>query len=220
MAHIHRTTMSPTKLELLDRWLPEQPWYAGSGQTDVARVGGFRLDDPAGDVGIEFMLVRDDASDGGTTYHVPMTYRGEPLSSAEAALVGTSVHGVLGPRFLYDGAHDPGLVAQLLALLHGGVEPQHQTQSDAVDPTVQVDNVLTGPHALASLDVFSDTAQTIFRGGLRGERGERDEAGRDVTIRLLRVLSAGASTAHATCVTAAWRSPDGGEVRGPVVVID
>src|SRR3954470_6906514 len=217
MAHIHRTTMSPTKLELLDRWLPEQPWYAGSGRADVTRVGGFRLDDPAGDVGIEFMFVRDNASDGGTTYHVPMTYRGEPVPSAEAALVGTSEHGVLGPRFIYDGAHDPVLVAQLLALLHGGVEPQHQTQSDAVDPTVQVDNVLTGPHAFDSLDVFSDTAQTIITAGLRGGR---DEAGRDVTMRLLRVLSAGAPTAHATCVTAAWRLPDGAEVRGPVVVID
>src|SRR4051812_28158252 len=217
MAHIHRTTMSPTKLELLDRWLPEQPWYAGSGRADVTRVGGFRLDDPAGDVGIEVMFVRDDASDDGTTYHVPMTYRGEPLPSAESALVGTREHGVLGPRFIYDGAHDPVLVAQLLALLHGAVEPQHQSQSDAVDPTVRVDNVRTGPHELASLDVFSDATQSVITAGLRGARdGDR----REVTIRLLRVLSTGAPTGRATSVSAPWPLPDGTDGRGPVVVID
>src|SRR4051794_41847070 len=99
--------MSPTKLELLDRWLPQQPWYAGSGQTDVTRVGGFRLDDPAGDVGIEFMFVRDDASDDGTTYHVPMTHRREPVPPAGAAPGGTSPPGGLRPRFILHGEHDP-----------------------------------------------------------------------------------------------------------------
>ena len=140
MAHIHHTTMSPTKLELLDRWLPEQPWYAGTGQSDVTRVGGFRLDDPAGEVGIEFMFVRDDADDG-TTYHVPMTYRGAPLAGApETALVGTSEHGVLGKRWIYDGSHDPVLLAQLVALLHGSAVPQHQSKSDTPEPRVHVDD--------------------------------------------------------------------------------
>jgi hypothetical protein len=49
MAVIHQTTMSPTKLELLAAWLPGQPWYIGTGRApDLARVGGFRLDDPRG----------------------------------------------------------------------------------------------------------------------------------------------------------------------------
>ena len=30
MATIHRTTMVPTKLELLRDWLPRQPWYRGA----------------------------------------------------------------------------------------------------------------------------------------------------------------------------------------------
>ena len=47
MAVIHRTTMSPSKLELLSRWLPEQAWYSGRGG-GIAKVGGFRLDDPNG----------------------------------------------------------------------------------------------------------------------------------------------------------------------------
>jgi len=40
MAVIHRTTMSPSKLELLSRWLPEQAWYSGRGVT----LSGFGYD--------------------------------------------------------------------------------------------------------------------------------------------------------------------------------
>lgn len=29
MAIIHSTTLQPSKLELLARWLPEQAWYPG-----------------------------------------------------------------------------------------------------------------------------------------------------------------------------------------------
>ena len=48
MAEIHRTTMTPSKLELLTAWLPHQAWYAGQGEAPrLTRVGGFRLDDPA-----------------------------------------------------------------------------------------------------------------------------------------------------------------------------
>ena len=59
MAEIHRTTLAPSKLELLARWLPRQPWYAGgSCSPALQKAGGFRLDDPLGEVGIEFMYVR------------------------------------------------------------------------------------------------------------------------------------------------------------------
>ena len=30
MAVIHRTTLKPTKLELLTSWLPSRPWYRGA----------------------------------------------------------------------------------------------------------------------------------------------------------------------------------------------
>src|SRR5690349_25005870 len=61
MAIIHSTaTLSPTELELLSSWLPAQPWYLDHGrQPELARAGGFRLDDPRGEVGIEFMVVTD-----------------------------------------------------------------------------------------------------------------------------------------------------------------
>jgi hypothetical protein len=135
MATIHRTTMVPGKLDLIGDWLPRQPWYRATGAPPtLARAGGFRLDDPAGDVGIEFIFVTDTTD--GTTYHVPLTYRGAPLPEAEQGLLGTSEHGVLGRRWIYDAPHDPVAVAQLLAFLSGEAEAQNQTQSDTPDRSV------------------------------------------------------------------------------------
>jgi hypothetical protein len=145
MATIHTgTTLVPTKLELLTDWLPRQSWYRGPGRPVLARAGGFRLDDPAGEVGMEFMFV----TDGGTTYSVPLTYRSAPLPGAETALIGTSEHGVLGTRWIYDGAHDPVLVATLLAFLGGEVEAQHQSRSDTADSSVSASG-----HGEGSLEV-------------------------------------------------------------------
>jgi len=138
VAFIHATTMAPTKLELLTAWLPRQDWYVGTGAPQLSRVGGFRLDDPAGEVGIELQLVRDDALERPVVYHVPMTYRGEPLPGAEAALIGTAEHGVLGRRWVYDAVHDPVALRQIAALLTRAVIAQHQNKSDTPDPTVHV----------------------------------------------------------------------------------
>jgi len=135
MAVIHDTTMDPTKLELLARWLPGQAWFPGPAE-GLARAGGFRLDDPAGEVGIELMVVTDGS---GQAYLVPMTYRGAPLAGADDALIGTSEHGVLGTRWIYDGEHDPVLLDQLAALLRGEVAAQAQSQSNTEDPTVVVE---------------------------------------------------------------------------------
>jgi hypothetical protein len=135
MATIHTgTTMAPTKLELLTDWLPEQPWYLGTGgPPQLRRAGGFRLDDPAGEVGIEFMVVGDGAENA---YLVPMTYRGAPLPGADDALIGTSEHGVLGTRWIYDAAHDPVAVAALLDFVSGTAQAQSQSASDTLDESV------------------------------------------------------------------------------------
>jgi len=139
MASIHHTTMKPTKLELLADWLPKQPWYTGGGAPEPVKAGGFRLDDPEGEVGIEFMVVVDTAAPDPVAYLVPMGYRGATLEGMpEGSLIGTSEHGVLGPRWLYDGAHDPVVTAQLRALMQGKAVPQHQNESDTPDPTVVV----------------------------------------------------------------------------------
>ncbi|MCX4919738.1 1,4-alpha-glucan branching protein [Streptomyces sp. NBC_00687] len=140
MATIHRTTLSPTKLELLTGWLPKQSWYRGSGASlELVKAGGFRLDDPDGAVGIEFMVVVDAAPQDPVAYLVPLSYRGEPLEGAPGeALIGTSEHGVLGTRWVYDGVHDSVVTAQLRALLRGEAVPQQQSESDTPDPTVTV----------------------------------------------------------------------------------
>ncbi|MER5436895.1 1,4-alpha-glucan branching protein [Streptomyces sp. NPDC002588] len=140
MAFIHRTTMAPTKLELLTGWLPKQSWYTGdAGAPELVRAGGFRLDDPEGEVGIEFMVVVDTAGQAPVAYLVPMGYRGAALEDVPAeGLIGTSEHGVLGTRWIYDGVHDPVVMGQLRALLRGEATPQHQSESDTPDPTVTV----------------------------------------------------------------------------------
>jgi hypothetical protein len=136
MAVIHyQASLTPTKLELLTAWLPGQPWYRdGGGAPDLATVGGFRLDDPDGQVGLEFMVVTDAAT--GTSYLVPMTYRDHELPGAADALIGNAEHGALGYRWVYDGARDPVLVTQLVALIQGQAEPQAQSTTDTPDPTV------------------------------------------------------------------------------------
>lgn len=142
MALIHHTTLKPTKLELLTQWLPSRPWYRGGAASPVlAKSGGFRLDDPANEVGIEFMVATDTSS-GETSsgapaaYLVPLTYRGAPLEGAEDALIGTMEHGVLGKRWAYDGCHDPVLVAELLRLIDGRAPAVAQNVTDALDEQV------------------------------------------------------------------------------------
>ena len=73
MAVVHNTTMEPTKVELLTTWLPKQKWYQGGGTPVLRKAGGFRLDDPDGAVGIEFMIVVDESVEPAAAYHVPMT---------------------------------------------------------------------------------------------------------------------------------------------------
>ncbi|MDT9697065.1 maltokinase N-terminal cap-like domain-containing protein [Streptomyces sp. P17] len=143
MAIIHHTTLKPSKLDLLTTWLPARPWYAGDGAPELTKAGGFRLDDPEGEVGIEFMVVGD--ADG-VTYLVPLTYRGAPLDGAEHALVGTMEHGVLGKRWAYDGCHDPVLVAELFALVEG--RAQAQAQSIDNTPDHEIARSYTGPGGL------------------------------------------------------------------------
>lgn len=158
MAHIHQTTMKPTKLELLTTWLPTQPWYRGGpGEPELTKAGGFRLDDPAGEVGIEFMVTTDASAPTPVHYLVPLTYRGSPLDGADHALIGTSEHGVLGKRWAYDGAHDPVLITQLLALFEGRTEAQQQSISDTLDHEVTRSYAGDGPLSIESTDAVAAT---------------------------------------------------------------
>ncbi|MEU5216942.1 1,4-alpha-glucan branching protein [Streptomyces sp. NPDC020807] len=212
MAVIHKTTMEPTKLELLAEWLPTRAWYtAPEGGADPAKAGGFRLDDPAGEVGVEFMVVTEGDGPGAAAYLVPLTYRGAPLEGAEDALIGTSEHGVLGTRWIYDGAHDPVLVAELYALLTGRAKAQAQSVNDTVDTTVTVTPVRAGtaPAELVEATDTPDGTTVAFRTADTLDR-----------LTLRRALTAGQPAGDRGGVTAEWQLPDGRTVRGAFVVVD
>lgn len=116
MALIHTSaTLSPSKLALLERWLPTRPWFPEGAALE--QVGAYRFDDPAGEVGLEAFLLR---TGDGSVLHVPLSYRGAPLGAAEEFLVGTTEHSVLGTRWVYDGCADPVWVTALVATVLGG----------------------------------------------------------------------------------------------------
>lgn len=211
------TTMTPSKEELLTAWLPAQPWYAGPGRApELTKVGGFRVDDPANEVGIEFIAVTDGSGDQAITYHAALTYRGGPCPDTTAELIGTAEHGALGRRWVYDGTRDPVLIAQLVALIQGDAPAQAQGKSYTLDPTV-ISRPVTGGHLTATgsavaadgpdgTDVRVTTAIAI--GAPAG----------NLLVRINRVLrpvsgSAGGDPGQPG-VSATWRLADGGRVRG------
>ena len=161
MAEIHQATLTPSKLELLPEWMARQRWYAAKGRVPrLRRLWSWRLDDPAGQVGIETLLVVDEAGPEPVVYQVPLTYRGAPLEGGEQALVGTAEHSVLGRRWVYDGPRDPVYAAQLLELTLGRTIPQAGSVSNTPEP-----HVVGGRHPS-----WSD--QTTLRGSrvLSGEQ--------------------------------------------------
>ncbi|MFE6686385.1 1,4-alpha-glucan branching protein [Streptomyces sp. NPDC057743] len=241
MAVIHETTLKPTKLELLTAWLPDQPWYTGSGQApELARAGGFRLDDPQGAVGIEFVVVTDRSGELPRAYLVPFTYRGAPLDGAEAGLVGTMEHGVLGRRWVYDGTHDPVLVAQLLAFVQGRVEAQAQNSSDARDDSVVrwlsegagigSAAMVGAPRPVHGPQGTDVTVETVVGAAAKGAAPDGSVgAGPVVGLHVRRVLeplvegdAPGGAAVPGGClgsVTAVWRAVDGTEQRGVFVTV-
>lgn len=128
MALLHRATITPTKPELLAAWVPLQPWYAGDG--DLAVLGAYRFDDPAGEVGIETFLLR---AGSGPVLQVPLTYRAAPLEGAGAALVTEMEHSALGRRWVYDALADPVYTATLVTtVLTGGCQAGMEIEVDGV----------------------------------------------------------------------------------------
>jgi hypothetical protein len=210
MAVIHRTTLTPGKLEMLAAWLPTQPWYRDGGRDpELERAGGFRLDDPDGEVGIEFMVVTDGPA--GTAYHVPLTYRAQPLPGADHGLITTAEHGVLGRRWIYDGTHDPVLATQLTALLQGEAEPQAARISHTPDPTVT-----TGP-PLADAPLAVAGAAAVASTGEGTELQVPVAADGTVVVQINRVLRPGDGHGAGAGVSATWQQPDGTQARAVFV---
>jgi hypothetical protein len=114
MATVYQATLVPSKRELLESWLAQQPW---SGEGELEKVGAYRYDDPDGEVGIEGHLLRREGNE--QVLHVPVSYRGAPLEGAEPYLIGTVEHSVLGQRWVYDAMADPVATACFQRALDG-----------------------------------------------------------------------------------------------------
>jgi hypothetical protein len=166
MALIHQATVIPSKLTLLTAWLPGRPWF--SGDPDVKSLGAYRFDDPAGEVGIEALLLQ--AADG-PVFHVPLTYRAAPRVGAEEFLVGTTEHSVLGTRWVYDGCGDPiWATALATAVLTGGTQAAELVDRDGRleprTPTATVSGSGTAGTPPAGIDTVScrdDGPTTVVR---------------------------------------------------------
>jgi hypothetical protein len=121
MALLHKATINPSKRELMTTWLATQEWAPGFDP--VRTIASYRFDDPAGEVGLEAALLADP---DGVLVHVPLSYRGTPLEGADAFLVGTPHHSVLGPRWFYDACGDPIWCAELATAIATGGEGVEQ----------------------------------------------------------------------------------------------
>lgn len=164
MAIIHRSVIQPTKLELLETWLPTQTWFGESAATGLERIAAFRIDDPAGEVGVETMLVR---AASGPIYQVPLTYRGAPLVGGEEFLIGTMDHSALGARWVYDAVGDPVYRSVIAAtIVTGGTQAEvFYSDSDTPRPTdTQVSGSGGGPlEPMIDADVANLDGVTIAR---------------------------------------------------------
>jgi hypothetical protein len=177
VAIIHRATLKPTKPELAAAWL-DREGLGGVG--DVEMVGSYRFDDPEGEVGIEALLVRR----AGEVFHLPVTYRGAPLDGAEAHLIATLEHSVLGRRWMYEAAGDPVALACYAAALAG-------QQEQAIFEIWEGDTVVGQRPNTVTLTVEGD-------GPANGD------------VRLFRVPGGSASRpAAGRCLVAAWEAGSG-----------
>lgn len=127
-------TLRPGKLELIANWLPGQPWFEGNAAT-ARIVGNFRFEDPAGEVGLESILLEGD----GQVYYVPVSWRASALP-AWARLIGELQHSGLGKRYCYDATTDPVFLQELYRVIaQGDTQAEIRTVDGEVRPaSVQV----------------------------------------------------------------------------------
>jgi hypothetical protein len=197
MATHHPATIVPSKIELLQAWVPHQPWAAGVDTSNLTRLGSYRFDDPDGEVGIETHVLG--TADGGVL-QVPLTYRGAPRASAEHSLITTMTHTTLGDRWVYDACHDPVYATALAAaILGGGREADMFMVTNA--GLVQEANTthVQGSGSSPLVDVPGLSASVVSHHGTT----TRIEA--DITLVLLRVPTVGTA---GLALTGTWPGQD------------
>ncbi|WP_232548611.1 maltokinase N-terminal cap-like domain-containing protein [Propioniciclava soli] len=187
-AEVHpNATLTPSKLELLAGWLPKQLWFAGDA-SDVERIGFFRFVDPDGEVGIDCMVI----TSAGFTYHVPVTWRSEPLD--EGLLIGTLEHSVLGTRYCYDAPTDPVYVAELVRIIREGDAAADIADADsgaAIPSPIEVEGsgVVAGVDAIGQVRlvrILDEEPTTTGARGLLLAHWSRDGADREDVLAVLR----------------------------------
>jgi trehalose synthase-fused probable maltokinase len=150
--------LTPSILAVLPQWVAQQRWYGGKGRVPVLRrIGGLRLQDPAGKVDIDVHLLLDESGRTPTTYQVPLTCRSDRLAGGDHALVGTvELGGQEGSdtRYFYDAPHDPAFAIALLALMlderHVGLTSGHRLAT--ADPgELSASHVLVGEQSNTSI---------------------------------------------------------------------
>jgi hypothetical protein len=200
MALLYDAVIRPSKLELVSGWAPDQPWFDGDAAAEFTSVGAYRFDDPAGEVGIETLLVR--AGDG-PVMQLPLTYRGVPLVDADDWLIGTLEHSVLGPRWVYDGVGDPVyLLTVASAIISGGTQADLYVKVNGQqvqrDPTAFVTGSGLGGASLPALPRVGDISVSSEDGMSVVETGRLR-----VTVR--RVLgNADSQSSDAGVLTGTW----------------
>jgi hypothetical protein len=73
----------PGKLELLQAWVPNQPWLGGADASTLTPLGSFRFDDPDGEVGIETHLL---STADGRVLQVPVDLSGSATDVRRSVL--------------------------------------------------------------------------------------------------------------------------------------
>ena len=172
----------PGKLELLQAWVPLQPWTGGADTSTLTRLGSYRFDDPDGEVGMETHLL---GTADGQVLQVPLTYRGTPRRSAQDSLITTMTHTTLGDRWIYDACGDPVYATALATtILTGGREADLFLATDAGLVREVVTTHVHGSGSWSAADVPDLTPPVVSHDGTT----TRIDAG--VVLTVLRVPTA------------------------------
>ncbi|WP_333618727.1 maltokinase N-terminal cap-like domain-containing protein [Dietzia sp.] len=122
MADIYTTaSLNPSKPEAIAAALRSSGVAPHASTDSFTQLASYRFDDPAGGVGMEIHIVRDDE---GRILQVPLTYRGAPLDQAVSPVVEMD-HSILGRRWVYLGLEDPVFrteLARTIAVAGSGAE--------------------------------------------------------------------------------------------------
>jgi maltokinase len=122
----------------LPDWVARQRWYQNAGSIpDLTPVGEWGVPGAPDGVILITHLLLDRSGTTPTLYQVPLAYREEPRSDADASLVGTTeqlVDGIASTVWVYDAPHDPAYCAALLAFIvenRTGIEEPHSNGATA-----------------------------------------------------------------------------------------